>query len=109
MSEQLQESTALLEQFRGHLSTKRYSSGIIKRYSVVAEHFLLFLEQKRVQVTSAQPQDIAMYLKRELKLFHQQHPDGHFKFPHLWPVKFPQAGRLNYRLFGLPGSGFLSW
>ena len=20
-------------------------------------------------------------------------PDGHFKFPHLWPVKFPQAGR----------------
>jgi len=19
------------------------------------------------------------------------HPDGHFKFPHLWPVKFPQA------------------
>ena len=23
-------------------------------------------------------------------------PDGHFKFPHLWPVKFPQAGRPNY-------------
>lgn len=36
-------------------------------------------------------------------------PDGHFKFPHLWPVKFPQAGRLNYQLFGLAGSGFLSW
>jgi predicted acylesterase/phospholipase RssA len=36
-------------------------------------------------------------------------PDGHFKFPHLWPVKFPQAGRLNYRLFGLPGSVFLWW
>lgn len=37
------------------------------------------------------------------------YPDGHFKFPHLWPVKFPQAGRLNYQLFGLLGSGFLSW
>jgi len=37
------------------------------------------------------------------------HPDGHFKFPHLWPVKFPQAGRLNYQLFSLSGSGFLSW
>ena len=36
-------------------------------------------------------------------------PDGHFKFPHLWPVKFPQAGRLNYQLFGLAGFGFLSW
>lgn len=36
-------------------------------------------------------------------------PDGHFKFPHLWPVKFPQAGRLNYQLFGLSGSDFLSW
>ena len=23
-------------------------------------------------------------------------PGGHFKFPHLWPVKFLQAGRLNY-------------
>ncbi|MEN9376626.1 MAG: hypothetical protein RL710_1783 [Pseudomonadota bacterium] len=36
-------------------------------------------------------------------------PDGHFKFPHLWPVKFPQAGRLNYQLFGLTVSDFLSW
>jgi hypothetical protein len=36
-------------------------------------------------------------------------PDGHFKFPHLWPVKFPQAGRPNYQLFGMPGFGFLSW
>jgi hypothetical protein len=23
-------------------------------------------------------------------------PDGHFKFPHLWSPKFPQAGRFNY-------------
>ena len=23
-------------------------------------------------------------------------PDGHFKFPHLWPVKFPRAGRPDY-------------
>jgi competence protein ComEC len=36
-------------------------------------------------------------------------PDGHFKFPHLWPVKFPQAGRLNYQSFGLTGSDLLSW
>lgn len=36
-------------------------------------------------------------------------PDGHFKFPHLWPVKFPQAGRLNYQLIGLSGSDFISW
>ena len=35
-------------------------------------------------------------------------PDGHFKVPHLWPVKFPQAGRVNYRSFGLSGSGLLS-
>ena len=26
-------------------------------------------------------------------------PDGHFKFPHLWPVKFLQAGRANYQSF----------
>jgi|SRR5665647_707000 len=36
-------------------------------------------------------------------------PDGHFKIPHLWPVKFPQAGRLNYQSFGLTDSGLLSW
>jgi transposase-like protein len=36
-------------------------------------------------------------------------PDGHPKLLHLWPVKLPQAGRLNYQLFGLSGSDFLSW
>lgn len=25
-----------------------------------------------------------------------RNPDGHFKFPHLWSPKFPQAGRFNY-------------
>ena len=23
-------------------------------------------------------------------------PDGHFKFPHLWPVKLLHAGRVDY-------------
>jgi two-component system CheB/CheR fusion protein len=32
-------------------------------------------------------------------------PDGHFKFPHLWPVKFLQAGQVNYRSFCPPGFG----
>jgi hypothetical protein len=36
-------------------------------------------------------------------------PDGHFKFPHLWPVKFPQAGRLNYQSFGLTAADLRSW
>ena len=36
-------------------------------------------------------------------------PDGHPKLLHLWPPKLPQAGRLNYQLFGLAGSDFLSW
>ena len=27
-------------------------------------------------------------------------PDGHFKFPHLWPPKLLQAGRPNYRCLG---------
>ena len=36
-------------------------------------------------------------------------PDGHPKLLHLWPPKLPQAGRLNYQLFGLSVSDFLSW
>ena len=33
----------------------------------------------------------------ELRRLRQlEDPDGHFKFPHLWPVKLPRAGRLNY-------------
>jgi uncharacterized protein (TIGR00266 family) len=36
-------------------------------------------------------------------------PDGHPKLLHLWPPKLPQAGRLNYQLFGQAGSDFLSW
>lgn len=78
MSEQSQQSTALLEQFTGHLSEKRYCPGIIKRYSAVAGHFLLVLEQKRIKVTTAQPQDIAIYLKHELKLFHRRHARAPF-------------------------------
>ena len=27
-------------------------------------------------------------------------PDGHFKFPHLWPLKLPQAGRSDYGFSG---------
>jgi hypothetical protein len=27
-------------------------------------------------------------------------PDSHFKFPHLWSSKFPQAGRFNYGVLG---------
>jgi len=32
-------------------------------------------------------------------------PDGHFKFLHLWPVKFLQAGQVNYQSFCPPGAG----
>ena len=41
-------------------------------------------------------------------IFRGVRPDGHFKFPHLWPVKLPQAGRLNYRVFGGCEFGLLS-
>ena len=29
-----------------------------------------------------------------------ERPDGHFKFPHLWPLKLPQAGRGDYGFRG---------
>jgi len=35
-------------------------------------------------------------------------PDGHFKFPHLWPPKLLQAGRPNYRCLGWSGTGHLA-
>lgn len=73
MSEHSPQPNALLEQFTGHLSKRRYCSGVIKRYVAVAGHFLLFLEQKHTPVTAAQPQHIEMYLKRELNRFHQHH------------------------------------
>lgn len=78
MSKHLQQSEALLEQFTGHLSKKRYSPKVIKRYSSVARHFLLFLERKHVQATSTQPRDIAMYLKRELTIFRKRHARAPF-------------------------------
>ena len=37
-----------------------------------------------------------------------EHPDGHFKFPHLWPPKLLQAGRPNYRCLGWSGTGHLA-
>lgn len=73
MSEKFQESTVLLEQFKRHLSTKKYHPRVIRRYCLVTERYLLYLEQERIQATLAQPQDIEKYLNRELKLFHQHH------------------------------------
>ena len=35
-------------------------------------------------------------LKELQNSFPLDHPDGHFKIPHLWPVKLPQAGQPNY-------------
>jgi hypothetical protein len=31
-----------------------------------------------------------------IDLFLRLIPDGHIKFPHLWPLKLLQAGRWNY-------------
>ncbi len=31
-------------------------------------------------------------------------PDGHFKFPRLWPVKFLRAGRVDYGLSVVPSA-----
>ena len=73
MSDQSPESPVLLEQFIGHLTTRRYCARIIKRYSAVAGYFLRFLEQEQINVCTVQPQDIAAHLARELKRFHQLH------------------------------------
>ena len=52
-------------------------------------------------------------IKHDLRVFSsyqfKQGPDGHPKLLHLWPPKLPQAGRLNYQLFGPADSDFLSW
>ncbi len=34
----------------------------------------------------------------EDKFHWPKHPVGHFKIPHLWPPKIPQAGRADYEL-----------
>jgi len=39
---------------------------------------------------------VKLSLYAEEKLKSGERPDGHFKFPHLWPVKLPQAGRADY-------------
>jgi hypothetical protein len=40
-------------------------------------------------------------LPSDAKRFFYVIPDGHFKFPHLWPVKIPQAGRADYESWAL--------
>ncbi len=73
MSEHSQQANALLEQFRRHLSKRRYGSGVIGRYVAVAGHFLHFLELQHTSIAAAQPQHVAMYLQRERRLFHRRH------------------------------------
>ena len=73
MSEHSQQHHDLLEQFRGHLSKRRYGCGVIKRYVAVAGHFLPFLELQHTPIATVQPQHVAMYLENELQRFHQRH------------------------------------
>jgi hypothetical protein len=40
-------------------------------------------------------------VKLYIKLGKRLSPDGHFKLPHLWPVKLPQAGRTDYDVCGV--------
>jgi hypothetical protein len=43
--------------------------------------------------------EMEQYWSRVAVLHRDHHvvsPDGHFKFPHLWPPKFPRAGRVDY-------------
>lgn len=73
MSEYAQQHTALLEQFRGHLSKRRYGCGVSKRYVAVAGHFLHFLELQHIQFAAARPLHLVMYLQSELQRFHGRH------------------------------------
>ena len=54
-------------------------------------------------VAGRTPQTVDLTALLQQKLGHPQtphrndpDPDGHFKFPHLWPLKLPQAGRSDY-------------
>ena len=75
-----------------------------------AEKILKLVDEKPLSATDV----LKIHLKNEGTSEHvatvcallKKDPDGHFKFPHLWPVKFPQAGRLNYQPFGIAGSDF---
>ena len=73
MSEHAPQRNALLDQFRGHLSTRRYASRVINRYVAVAGHFLHFLERQHTPIATAQPHHVAMYLQSELRRFHRRH------------------------------------
>jgi site-specific recombinase XerD len=73
MSEHAPELNHLLEQFRGHLSKKRYASRVINRYVAVAGHFLHFLERQQTSIAAVQPTHVAMYLQSELRRFHRRH------------------------------------
>jgi len=73
MSEHSPQHTALLEEFKRHLSTRRYGSAVIARYLAVAGHFLHFLEREHTPIAAAQPPHVAMYLQRALRRFHRRH------------------------------------
>jgi len=73
MSEYAQQHTALLEQFRGHLSKRRYGCGVSKRYVAVAGHFLHFLKLQHIEFAAVRPPHLVMYLQSELQRFQGRH------------------------------------
>ena len=66
-----------------------------------------FLSGYRFNQRRLRPSSFVVYkgMFNRLRVWAKEHPDGHFKFLHLWPVKFLQAGQVNYQSFCPPGAG----
>jgi hypothetical protein len=76
-------------------------------FVAIAEHRSFQKASQALHISQPSVSSQIKLLEEELDV--QLFPDGHFKFPHLWPVKFPQAGRLNYQSFGVTAAGRRSW
>jgi hypothetical protein len=56
----------------------------------------MLLTSVEVRFDRRATKDVALSRIELISLRDEPFPDGHFKFPHLWPLKLPQAGRSDY-------------
>lgn len=62
-----------LSRLVNHLENEKYCSQAAKRCTAVAKRFLSYLEKRCITVEAAQPSDVELYLRSELRLYRERH------------------------------------
>ena len=73
MADQNSRHEIWLSKLKNHLEGERYATSTGSRYMTAARHFLADLEARHVDVDTAQPAHVELYLQQALRRYRRRH------------------------------------